>query len=69
MPGVMLMRFLIGLVFGALATVGAAYFHDAALRTPDQPVIVNWTALDSTLRIVRDDVASGWDRLSRGVKG
>ena len=63
------MRFLIGLVFGALATVGAAYIHDTALRKPDQPAIVNWTALDSTLKLVRDDVSSGWDRLSRGVKG
>ena len=62
------MRFLLGLIFGALMTVGAAYVHDTAIRGPEQPAIVNWTALDSTLKVVRDDVASGWERLSRGVR-
>lgn len=62
------MRFLFGLIIGALMTVGAAYVHDSAIRGPDQPAIVNWTALDSTLNVVRDDVASGWARLSRGVR-
>jgi len=62
------MRFLLGLIFGALMTVAAAYVHDTAIRSPEQPAIVNWTALDSTLKVVRDDVASGWERLSRGVR-
>ena len=62
------MRFLLGLVFGVLVTVGAAYVHDNAVRAPDQPTIFNWTQLDTTLRLVRDDVSSGWDRLSRAAR-
>lgn len=62
------MRFLLGLVFGALVTIGAAYVHDTAIRAPDQPTIVNWAQLDTAFRLVRDDVASGWERLSRGAR-
>ncbi|HMN72732.1 MAG TPA: hypothetical protein PKA55_12790 [Rhodoblastus sp.] len=62
------MRFLLGLIFGVLVAVGAAYVHDSAIRAPDQPAIVNWTALDSTLRLVREDVASGWERLSKAAR-
>ncbi len=62
------MRFLLGLIFGALVTVGAAYVHDSAIRAPDKPAIVNWSALDTTLRLVRDDMTSGWERLSRGAR-
>ena len=62
------MRFLLGLIFGALMTVGAAYVHDSAIRSADQPAIVNWTALDTTLKVVREDVTAGWERLSRSVR-
>ena len=62
------MRFLFGLIFGALITVGAAYVHDTAVRSPEQPAIVNWTALDSTLKVVREDVTTGWEKLSRSVR-
>lgn len=62
------MRFLLGLVFGALLTVGAAYVHDTSIRSADAPTIVNWSQLDTTLRLVPDDMASGWERLSRAAR-
>ncbi|MFO1114145.1 MAG: hypothetical protein U1E28_00550 [Beijerinckiaceae bacterium] len=61
------MNFLVGLVFGVLVAVGAAYVHDASL--PEGPArqeraLVNWTVFDGEMKTLREDLAQGWDRLT-----
>ncbi|HEX4768878.1 MAG TPA: hypothetical protein VH414_21645 [Lichenihabitans sp.] len=58
------MRFLFGLVVGALLVVGAAYVHDASVdptRSPGAQTMVNWPVVSENLRGL-----NGWlqDRVS-----
>ena len=62
------MRFLTGIVVGAVLTIGVAYIHDSALGTPspdrDARTLVNWSAFDDQMRDLRETLAVGWNRLN-----
>ncbi len=58
------MRFLFGLIVGAVLVIGAAYIHDASVdpvRTPGAQAMVNWPVVSESLRGL-----NGWlqDRVS-----
>lgn len=47
------MRFIVGIIVGALLVIGAAYVHDSAIdtaRTPTAQTLVNWPAVSESLR-------------------
>ncbi|HVB89029.1 MAG TPA: hypothetical protein VND97_02400 [Beijerinckiaceae bacterium] len=63
------MRLIIGLILGALITIGAAYIHDSMVASsmsgPDQSGerMVNWNVVDNSFDRLAGDVRGEWDRL------
>lgn len=58
------MGFIFGLILGVLATLGVAYVHDATVSAPEAK-IVNWPALDSSMKGAKDDMSRGVDKLKQ----
>ena len=68
------MRFLLGVIFGALLTVGIAFVADSYVTTDaaaDTTTrrIVNWDVAEERLRVFTTAVRTGWDRLEREING
>jgi hypothetical protein len=65
------MRFLLGLVFGALLTVGIAFVSDTwtapAGNQVERRAMVNWDVVGDNLRSVRQHAHEMWSRLSNKV--
>ena len=67
------MRFITGILFGIVLTVGTAYIVDAAQSAPGPDEqggrqMVNWTVVDTNVRNLSTDIQDGWARLVGGVK-
>jgi hypothetical protein len=63
------MRFVFGLIFGVILTIGGAYLIDTmhSAPGPDQKEaahMVNWTIVSDNLRDLSTSVQDGWYRLT-----
>jgi hypothetical protein len=61
------MRLLLGIILGAVLTVGGAYVHDSNYATAgsaavSQRQLVNWDVVSSTLQRVTDRARAEWNR-------
>ena len=69
------MRLLLGMILGALLTVGVAFVHDSwktgasASQTVEQRPMVNWDVVDQNWRVVRQRAREAWTALSHKVTG
>ena len=72
------MRVLIGMIFGAVLTVGAAFFHDTwatgpsttgtgTTTTSEQRPMVNWDVVNQNWRVVSQRARDAWTTLSHKV--
>lgn len=64
------MRFILGMIVGAILVIGAAYVHDAAIdpeRTPTARPMVNWPVVSEDLRGINNWFHDQWDWLSRQI--
>ena len=62
------MRFLLGVIVGAVLVVGAAYIRDASIdtaRNPDAKVMVNWPVVSESFRGLNDWAHDQWDWIDR----
>lgn len=62
------MRFVLGIVIGALLVIGAAYVHDAAIDPAQAPAVrpmVNWDVVSEDLRGVNIWLHEQWDWLNQ----
>lgn len=57
------MRFIIGILVGAVLTVTGAYLHDAELAPGSNQRLVNWDAAGSLSRWAIDSAREQWDHL------
>ena len=66
------MRFTIGLFFGVLLTVGAAYVSDATStpsgRDGEIRHMVNWNVVSANMQDLSSDLRDAWARLMGGAK-
>ena len=60
------MRLLLGIIFGVLLTVGAAYVADAT-TAPGEQRMVNWDAVNRNMQSAGTQVRDGWNRLTATV--
>ena len=63
------MRMLLGIVIGALLTIGGAYISDSwatgpASATAEHRPMVNWDVVGDNFRVVRERANETWNRLS-----
>ncbi len=61
------MRFILGIVVGALLVIGAAYVHDAAIdpaRDAASQRMVNWEAVSVNLRGIGGWLSDEWEWLT-----
>jgi hypothetical protein len=64
------MRFLFGIIVGALLTIGVAYLHDTAtagsLNGPAgvEARMVNWDVVNRNVAALSQGVRQDWDRLT-----
>lgn len=66
------MRFVLGIVIGALLVVGAAYVHDAAIDPAQNPAVrpmVNWDVVSETLRSLNGWFHQQWEWLNQQLHG
>jgi len=71
------MRLLIGMIFGALLTVGGAFLHDTwttgpsttgtATTTVEHRPMVNWDVVNQNWRVVSQRARAAWTTLSHKV--
>ncbi len=61
------MRMLLGIVFGVLLTVGAAYVADSTATAGDARM-VNWEVVNRNLQSAGQQVRTGWNRLTGAVE-
>ena len=57
------MRFIFGIIVGALLTVGGAYFVDTASRAGAKP-LVNWEVAAQKMNSLSVRVREGWRKIS-----
>ena len=57
------MRFILGILVGAVLTVAGAYMHDGELAPGSNERLVNWDAAGSLSRWAVDRGREQWDRL------
>ena len=66
------MRFITGVVVGALLTVGAAYVSDATVQSSGRDGeirhMVNWNVVSANMQDLSSDVRDAWARLVGGAK-
>jgi hypothetical protein len=67
------MRMLLGMILGAILTVGGAFLYDnwapgpASTRAVEQRPMVNWDVVDENWRTVRQRARETWTKLSHKV--
>ncbi len=66
------MRFILGILVGAVLVVGGAYIHDASIdpvKDPNAHAMVNWEVVSQGMRGVNDWLQDQWawlnDKLRR----
>lgn len=57
------MRFIFGILVGAVLTIAGAYLHDSDLAPGSNDRLVNWDAAGSLSRWAIDRTREQWDRL------
>jgi len=69
------MRLLLGIILGAILTVGGAYLYDSrtALNATNAPAsaqrpMVNWDVVNTTWDHVADRARAEWNRLRAGTR-
>lgn len=66
------MRFVFGIVIGALLLVGAAYVHDALIDPAQNPAarpMVNWDVVSEDLRSLNTWLHDQWEWLNQQFHG
>ena len=66
------MRFVFGIVIGALLVIGAAYIHDASIdlaQTPSARAMVNWDVVSENLRGLNGWLHDQWGWLNDKLHG
>ncbi len=61
------MRFIFGIVVGAILLIGAAYIHDASIDPAKDPAarpMVNWEVVSQNMRGLNDWLHDQWGWLS-----
>ena len=59
------MRLLLGMILGALITIGAAYVADTSVSTgPEQRPMVNWDVVGRNFDNVKTVIKQGWTKLT-----
>lgn len=67
------MRMLLGMIVGAVLTVGGAFLYDnwtpraSSASTLEQRPMVNWDVVDENWRVVRQRARETWTKLSHKV--
>lgn len=65
------MRVLMGMILGAVLTVGGVFLHDNWTTTSapavEQRPMVNWNVVDENWRVVRQRARETWTKLSHKV--
>ena len=62
------MRFLFGILVGAVLVIGAAYIRDASIdpaRNPEAKAMVNWDVVTVTFRGLNDWAHDQWEWIDR----
>jgi hypothetical protein len=66
------MRFAIGLIFGVLITIGAAYLHDSWTSGPSPDTedgrMVNWNVVHRNVHDLGANISAEWKRLSERIQ-
>jgi len=63
------MRFLLGMIIGALLTVGAAYVADSRVDPLQGGRMVNWDVVGQKLGDLTADLKTMWDNFTRQMTG
>jgi hypothetical protein len=63
------MRFLLGVIFGVLLTVGVAYFADSRADPLQGGRMVNWTVVGERLNELTADLQTVWENFTRQITG
>ena len=63
------MRFLLGMIFGALLTVAAAYVADSRADPLQGGRMVNWNVAGQKLGELTADLRTVWDDFTRQMTG
>ncbi len=65
------MRFILGMIFGAVMLLGAAYIRDASLdpaREPEARAMVNWEVVSASVRGLSGWAQDEWTWLDRQLR-
>lgn len=63
------MRFLLGMIIGALLTVGGAYIADSRADPLQGSRMVNWNVVGQKLGELTADLRTVWDDFTRQMTG
>lgn len=63
------MRFLLGMIFGVLLTVGVAYIADSRADPLQGGRMVNWTVVGEKLNELTADLQTVWENFTRQITG
>jgi hypothetical protein len=63
------MRFLLGMIVGALLTVGVAYVADSRADPLQGGRMVNWTVVGEKLKELTADLRTVWGDFTRQITG
>ena len=63
------MKFLFGMIVGALLTVLGTYIADSRFATVDQRRMVNWDVVGQRLDTLTADAQSVWNDFTREITG
>jgi hypothetical protein len=63
------MRFLLGIIFGVLLTVGIAYVADSRADPLQGGRMVNWTVVGEKLNELTADLQTVWENFTRQITG
>jgi len=63
------MRLLLGMILGALLTVGAAYVADSRVDPLQGGRMVNWDVVGQKLGELTADLKTLWDKFTRQMTG
>jgi hypothetical protein len=63
------MKFLLGMIVGALLTVLGTYIVDSRSATVEQRRMVNWDVVGQRLDTLTADAQSVWDDFTREITG
>ena len=63
------MRFLLGVIVGALLTVGVAYVADSRVDPLQGGRMVNWTVVGEKVKTLTADLREMWGEFTRQITG